>query len=119
MDIRTVLHQVTRWCEEQTAVGDPDEIEVECHATVWITIGESSPPWDVRWQRRTSAGANSPIAQLRYDPDRREWALHHGGEPPQGWCDADDAIVDRHVEPLLEEGPSGTCAGVCGEWQEQ
>jgi hypothetical protein len=44
MDVHAALEEVTRWCAQQTAAGDPDAIEVDCHATVWITIGESAPP---------------------------------------------------------------------------
>jgi hypothetical protein len=59
MDVHAALEEVTRWCAQQTAAGDPDAIEVDCHATVWITIGEGAPPWHVRWERRCSAGASS------------------------------------------------------------
>jgi hypothetical protein len=101
MDLHAAIDEVTRWCAQQTAAGDPDAIEVECHATVWITIGECAPPWRVRWGRRCSSGAGSPVAQLRYDPDRDEWALHHG-ETPGGWCDDDDAVHATGVRPLLD-----------------
>jgi hypothetical protein len=79
MDVHVALEEVARWCAQQTAAGDPDAIEVDCHATVWITIGEAAPPWHVRWERRCSAGASFPVAQLRYDLERRDWTLHHGG----------------------------------------
>jgi Protein of unknown function (DUF3024) len=103
MDVHTALEAVTRWCEEQTAAGDPDRIEVDCHAIVWITIGESAPPWRVRWERRCSAGASAPVAQLRYDVERREWALHHGVRGPEGWCSEEDAASGRDIGPLLDE----------------
>src|SRR2546421_3887917 len=67
MDVHAALEEVAHWCALRTAAGEPDRIEVECRATVWITIGESAPPWRVRWERRCSAGASSPVAQLRYD----------------------------------------------------
>lgn len=104
MDVYAALEEVTRWCAQQTAArDDPDRIEVDCHAIVWITIGESAPPWRVRWERRCSAGAGAPIAQLRYDLESREWALHHGGRPGAGWCDDDDAAHDDELGPLLDE----------------
>jgi hypothetical protein len=59
MDIHAALEEVARWCAQQTAAGSPDTIEVECHAMVWITIGEAAPPWHVRWKRRSSAGASA------------------------------------------------------------
>jgi hypothetical protein len=105
MDIHAALEAVTRWCAQQTAAGDPDLVEVECHATVWITIGEAAPPWRVRRERRCSAGASFPMAQLRYDVESREWALHQGGEPHEGWCSDDDAIRAGEVGPLLSELP--------------
>jgi hypothetical protein len=100
MDIHVALEEVMRWCVEQTAAGDPDRIEVDCHATVWITIGEAAPPWHVRWERRCSAGASAPVAQLRYDMERAEWTLHHGAG---GWCDDADAIRSGELSPLLDE----------------
>jgi hypothetical protein len=103
MDIHAVLEEVARWCAHQTGAGDPDAIEVDCHATAWITIAEAAPPWHVRWERRCSAGASSPIAQLRYDLDSREWALHHGPQPLEGWCGDDDAVRAREVGALLGE----------------
>src|SRR4051794_16671432 len=65
MDVHAALEEVRRWCIQQVEAGDPDRLEVDCHATVWITIGESAPPWRVRWERRCSSGASAPIAQLR------------------------------------------------------
>jgi hypothetical protein len=103
MNLHAALEEVARWCAEQTAAGDPDAIEVECHATVWITIGDSAPPWRVRWERRCSAGASAPIAQLRYDAEKREWALHHGERPPGGWCSDDDAVRAADLGPLLAQ----------------
>ena len=102
MDVHAALEEVAAWCAQQTAAGDADEIEVECHATVWITIGESSPPWRVRLERGSSAGACSPVAQLRYDVEGRCWRLHHC-ERPQGWCDEDTAVRGRTISPLLDE----------------
>jgi hypothetical protein len=103
MDVHSALEEVARWCAKQTEAGDPDRIEVDCHATVWITIGESAPPWRVRWERRCSSGASAPVAQLRYDVERREWALHHGEQPPEGWCNEDDAVRACQIGPLLDE----------------
>ena len=103
MDIAAVLEEVRRWCARQTAAGDPERVEVECHATVLITIGESAPPWRVRWERRCSAGASWPVAQLRYDLDKREWALHYGVQGPQGWCDDEDAVRGSEIGSLLDE----------------
>lgn len=102
MDVHAALEEVARWCAQQTAAGDPDAIEVDCDATVWITIGESAPPWRVRLARRCSSGAGAPVAQLRYDPDRREWALHHGGDPGESWCSDDDAEHAAELGPLLD-----------------
>jgi hypothetical protein len=101
MDIKSALHEVTRWCAEQTQAGDPEQVEVDAHAAIWITIGESAPPWHVRWQRRCSSGASAPVAQLRYDLETREWALHHGGPPGRGWCDPEDAVRSKKIGPLL------------------
>jgi hypothetical protein len=70
MDIHAAFEEVARWCAHETAAGDPDALEVDAHATVWITVGESAPPWHVRHARRCSSGASAPIAQLRYDVDR-------------------------------------------------
>ena len=78
MNVEATLEEVARWCEDQTAAGDPDAVEVDCHGIVCITIGESAPPWHVRLERGSSAGAGSPVAQLRYDTSTREWSLHHG-----------------------------------------
>jgi hypothetical protein len=103
MDVHVALEEVRRWCAQQTADGDPDRIEVDCHAMVCITLGESAPPWRVRWERRCSSGASVPIAQLRYDPETREWALHHGQQPPKGWCSDDDAVHARQLARLLDE----------------
>ena len=100
MDIHAALQEVTRWCEQQTAAGDPGQIEVDCDAILYITIGESAPPWGVRWERRCTAGASAPVAQLRYDPEKREWALHHGDH---GWCSDEDAAHSRDLGPLLDE----------------
>jgi hypothetical protein len=101
MDVHAALEEVMRWCAQQTAAGDPDRIEVDCHAMVWITIGESAPPWRVRWERRCSAGASAPVAQLRYDVESREWALHHGGSG--GWCGDEEAVRAREVGLLLHD----------------
>jgi|SRR4051812_12999339 hypothetical protein len=103
MDMHAAFEEVARWCAKQTAAGDPDRIELDCHATVWITVGESAPPWRVRWERRCSSGASAPVAQLRYDFETRQWALHHGEQPPEGWCRAEDAVRAPAVGPLLEE----------------
>ena len=103
MDIHAVLEEVTRWCARQTAAGEPDQVEVECFATVWITIDKAAPPWRVRLERRCSTGACAPVAQLRYDSETREWALHHGGRPSEGWCSDDDALRAGAVGPLLDE----------------
>jgi hypothetical protein len=102
MDIQAALAEVERWCAEQTAAGDPDAVDVDCHATVCITIGESAPPWRVRFQRRSSAGVSSPIAQLRYDFDAREWTLHHGALG-DGWCADDEAVRAAEIGALLDE----------------
>ena len=103
MDIHAALEEVACWCAQQTEAGDPDRLEVDCHATVWITIGESAPPWRVRWERRSSAGAGAPVAQLRYDLERGDWALHHGKQPPRGWCSDEDAFRSDELGPLLDE----------------
>ncbi|MDQ3934100.1 MAG: hypothetical protein M3340_05655 [Actinomycetota bacterium] len=103
MDIHSALEEVARFCAELTAEGDADAIEVECHATVWITISEAAPPWRVRWERRCSSGACAPVAQLRYDVESREWALHHGGRPRESWCRDDEAVRARELGPLLAE----------------
>ena len=103
MNVRDALEEVRRWCAQQTEHGDSDRIEVDCHVAVCITIGESAPPWRVRRERRCSSGATAPVAQLRYDPDRCEWALHHLEQPPRGWCSDDDAVHARRLAPLLEE----------------
>ena len=103
MDVHSALEEVARWCAQQTAAGDPDAIEVDCHATIWITIAEAAPPWHVRWERRCSAGASSPVAQLRYSLEGREWALHHGGHPGKSWCDDEDAVRAVELGPLLDE----------------
>ena len=102
MEIHAALEEVARWCAQQTAAGAPDALEVDCHATVWITIYECAPPWHVRRARRCSAGATAPVAQLRYDLERRDWTLHHGLRPPQGWCDYDAAARSGEVGPLLD-----------------
>jgi hypothetical protein len=102
MDVHAALDEVAGWCAKATAAGDPQAIEVECHATVWITIGECAPPWRVRHERGSSAGASSPIAQLRYDVENCGWTLHYG-ERPKGWCDEDDAFRARDILTLLEE----------------
>jgi hypothetical protein len=101
MDIHAAADEVARWCADRTAAGDPERVEVESHAHVVITIGECSPPWRVRWERRSSAGASSPVAQLRYDLERRRWALHHG-RCPDGWCADEDAIHAPEIAPLLD-----------------
>jgi hypothetical protein len=101
MDIHAALEEVVRWCAEQTAAGDPDAIEIDCHATICITFGECAPPWAVRMKRRSSAGASAPVAQLRYDFQTREWLLHHGTHA--GWCAKDDALRGRELGPLLTE----------------
>src|SRR3954452_8733118 len=103
MDVHAALEEVARWCAEQTAAGDAEKVEVTCHAEVAITIGEDAPPWSVRRERRCSSGASSPIAQLRYDADDREWTLHHLEPPPHGWCSYDDARTARKIAPLLAE----------------
>jgi hypothetical protein len=102
MDAHAALEEVAQWCAQRTAAGDPDNIEVDCHGIVCITIGESAPPWHVRRERASSAGASSPIAQLRYDLERRAWSLHHC-ELPGGWCSHDDALHADAVGPLLDE----------------
>ena len=102
MDVHVPLEEVARWCAEQTAAEDPGSIEVDCHGMVFITIGESAPPWHVRRARGCSAGASSPVAQLRYDLESREWRLHHGNAPG-GWCSDDDAVCAAVVGPLLAE----------------
>jgi hypothetical protein len=104
MDIYAALEEVEQWCARATAAGDPDKREVECHADVCITIGESAPPWCVRWERRSSAGASAPVAQLRYDIERKEWALHHGElSPYSGWCSHEDAVHATDIGPLLDQ----------------
>jgi hypothetical protein len=100
MDVYAALGEVARWSAERTARGDPDRIETDCHATLCITIGESAPPWELRLKRRDSTGASAPLAQLRYDCDRREWALHHGARG--GWCSDDDAEHSKEIGPLLD-----------------
>jgi hypothetical protein len=101
MDIHAAFEEVARWCARQTAARDPDAVEVDAFATVWITIGECAPPWRVRYANRCTSGGATPIAQLRFDLDRREWTLHHGGGPGKGWCDEDDAERASEVGPLL------------------
>jgi hypothetical protein len=101
MDLHEALEVTARWCEEQNAAGDPDAVEVECHATVWITLGECAPPWRVRYARGSSAGASAPIAQLRYDAESRTWALHDRGEPGEAWCDYDDAVRSHDIRRLI------------------
>jgi hypothetical protein len=103
MDVHAALEEVARWCAQQTMAGDADAIELDCHAIVWITIAESAPPWHVRRERRSSAGASAPVAQLRYDLERREWTLHHSAEPPGGWCGDADAVRAPEVGALLDE----------------
>jgi len=100
MDIHAALEEVVRWCAEQTAAGDPEAIEIDCHATICITIGECAPPWAVRMKCRSSAGASAPVAQLRYDLERRNWLLHHG--TTDGWCEEDEAMSGPDVGPLLD-----------------
>src|SRR4051812_47512317 len=102
MNIHAAVHEVARWCADQPAAGDAAEIEVECHATIWITIGECSPPWRVRLERGSSAGASSPVAQLRYDLERSQWTLHHP-ERPDGWSREEDAVHASELGVLLEE----------------
>jgi hypothetical protein len=106
MDVHAALDEVVRWCAQQTEAGDPEAIELECHGVVCITIAENMPPWHVRIRRRCSAGASSPIAQLRYDPESRKWALHDG-EPRNGWCGDDDAVHADELGALLEEIAGG------------
>jgi hypothetical protein len=101
MDIQAVLEEVRLWCAQRTAARDPDRIEVDFHAVVCITIGESAPPWRVRWERRDSSGASSPVAQLQYDFETREWTLHHGTK--HGWSTYEEAAHASEVGPLLEE----------------
>jgi hypothetical protein len=103
MDVHAVLEEVTRWCAQQTAAGSPDRIEIDCDAMLSITIGENAPPWRVRYERRCSSGATAPVAQLRYDCESREWALHHLEPPPAGWCSDDDAVCAGELGPLLDE----------------
>jgi hypothetical protein len=50
MDIRAALEEVVMWCAAQTAAGDSDAIEIDCHATICITIGECAPLWAVRME---------------------------------------------------------------------
>jgi hypothetical protein len=102
MDIHAALQEVASWCADQTAAGNDPAIEVECHATVWITIGECSPPWRVRRERGSSAGASAPVAQLRYDAETRDWTLHHG-ERRHGWCSEEDAAHAPQLDVLLDE----------------
>jgi hypothetical protein len=106
MDIQAAIAEVARWCEEQTRARDPERVELESHPVVSITIGECAPPWSVRFRRRSSAGASSPVAQLRYDFERREWALHHG-QRPEGWCADDDAVHAHEIGPLLDHVAAG------------
>lgn len=101
MDIHVALNEVTRWCAQQTEAGDPEAIEVECHATVWITVAECAPPWRVRVERRSSSGASAPVAQLRYDAEHRDWRLHHGA--PDGWCCDAEAVAAPEIGALLAE----------------
>jgi hypothetical protein len=101
MDIHAALEEVARWCAEQTTAGNPETMEVDCHATVWITVAEWTPPWEVRWARRSSAGAGAPVAQLRYDAEACEWTLHHGTRG--GWCEEGEAVRGSELGPLLDE----------------
>jgi hypothetical protein len=103
MDIHAAMEEVARWCVQQTTAGDAEAVEVDCDASVWITIGESAPPWHVRVARRCSSGASGPVAQLRYDLETRDWALHHGDPAPAGWCSDEDAVHARELGPLLDE----------------
>jgi hypothetical protein len=100
MNVDEAVDEVARWCARETAAGNPD-VEVVCHGMVFITIGEASPPWHVRWERRSSGGASAPVAQLRFDAERGDWALHHGAAPA-GWCSHEDAIHARELGPLLD-----------------
>jgi hypothetical protein len=102
MEFHAVLEEVRRWCAQQTAAGDPDRVEVDCHAQLSITIVESAPPWRVRWERRCSSGASAPVAQLRHDFESSGWALHHGGRGAEGWCSYEDAVHAAEVAPLLD-----------------
>jgi hypothetical protein len=114
VDVHAALEEVSRWAAQQTLARNPERIEVDCHGVVTITIGESSPPWHVRLQRRSSAGASSPVAQLRYDPERRSWALHYG-QGGAGWCTDEDAIHAGHIADLLafvENDRSGRFEGL-------
>jgi DUF3024 family protein len=102
MDVHVALEEIARWCAQQTAAGDPDAIEVDCHAMVVVTIGEAAPPWHARRERRCSAGASSPVAQLRCDMESGEWVLHHG-ETARGWCSYEDGVRAREIGALLDE----------------
>jgi hypothetical protein len=79
MDAHAALDEVARWCALQTA---------------------AAPPWHLRRERGSSAGASSPMAQLRYDLEAKAWSLHRGG-PPDGWCSYDDALQSSELGPLL------------------
>ena len=102
MDINDALEEVRRWCAQKTEARDPERIEVDCDAVVCVTIGESAPPWHIRWERRSSVGIGSPLAQLRYDFEREEWALHHGEKCSEGWCRHEDALKSPELGPLLD-----------------
>jgi hypothetical protein len=50
MDIRAALEEVVMWCAAQTAAGDPDAIEIDCHATICITSANARRRGRCAWR---------------------------------------------------------------------
>ncbi len=92
------LRRITKYCDERVPARLRNQARVEARLRgPSITIFDCRPPWhasDPEWSR-------APIAQLRYDHERRDWTLY--------WADRNgrwhryDLIEPGTAEQLLAE----------------
>ena len=100
----TDLVRIQRWVKKENEKIPPhaqDEVRIEFHTDARsVTILECRPPWDP--DRAGPEWMRSPVARLRYNRSRREWALY--------WPDQNSrfhvyefAPPTADVDALLEE----------------
>jgi hypothetical protein len=95
------LAAVEVFCEARIPEEHLDEVRLECSSRGnTITITERRAPWNP--DRMGTAWTSSKIAQLRFDPSSRRWALFYR-DRNERWWPYDNIGISSSVDPLLRE----------------